>query len=79
MVSQVLSDPLPLLPGVQHGQASPGDLRKYSLRPETTAFSSSHLAKLCCVLVGQGPVECEGVATRTNLVEAIAPAVYLVV
>ena len=37
------------------------------------------LAKLRCFLVGQGPVECEGVAARTNLVEAIAPAVYLVV
>ena len=62
VVSEVLSDPAPLLPGVQHGQTSPG-----------------HLAKLDCFLVGEGPVEGEGVTTRTNLVEAIAPAVYLVV
>ena len=77
VVSQVVSDPVPFLPRVQHCQTSPGHLAKYSL--DLRLQSSSHLAKLCCFLEGQGPVECEGVTTGTNLVEAIAPAVYLVV
>ena len=76
MIGQVMSQPLPLLLGIKHSQTSPGHLKSNdSLRLR----QFSHLAKLCCFLVGNGPVESEGVTTGTNLVEPTASAVYLVV
>ena len=79
MLCQVMSYPVHLSPGVQHSQFTSRHLGNSYIRVLRTLESRLHLAKLLSFLIGDRPVECECVTSRTNLIESIATTVYFVV